>query len=144
MTNTPSTYLVINDNGDAFEVEATDDTYNDLSTLVDGYIECVALPGDVTAWVNEEGIFRPNNDFVLNLAATLMVQEWLGHGHHHLVGPTVFAGHNPATGDTLPCPVGFIANERQQGLMFLDGPWTVEECANRMAESRAIYSEVSP
>ena len=56
-------YLVINDNGDAFRVAPTDDTYNDISTLVDGWVECTGLPGGVDAWVNEEGLLRNPQDF---------------------------------------------------------------------------------
>lgn len=155
-------YLVINDNGDAFRVAPTDDTYNDLSTLVDGYIECVGLPGGVDAWVNEEGLLRNPQDFATNLVSTLIVREWTGHAHT-LVGPVVFAASD-GEGDTLPCPESFFISEMGKGLMLMgdshdiDSPlrtkwregygyfgtapvWTVAECADRMAESRSVYME---
>jgi len=142
-------YLVINDNGDAFRVVPTDDTYADLSTLVDGYIERVSLPGGVDVWVNEEGLMR--QDFTLNLVGSMIARQWTGYAHK-LVGPVVFAGEK-ATDDgniTVPCPEGFILNEIGNGLELMpaDGSpyhhrveWTVAECAARMDESRRIYME---
>ena len=155
-------YLVINDNGDAFRVAPTDDTYRDLSTLVDGYIERVSLPGGVDVWMNEEGLLRNPQDFVANLVATMIVREWTGHAHT-LVGPVVFSGDGGT--NTLPCPESFFVSEMNKGLLLMgdltdmDSPartewyddgreyfgtapvWTVEECALRMAESRRIYME---
>ncbi len=153
-------YLVINDNGDAFRVVPTDDTYRDLSTLVDGYIERVSLPGGVDVWLNEEGLMR--EDFAGNLVASMITREWTGHTYT-LVGPAVFAGDGGA--NTQPCPESFFVSEMNKGLMLMgdlhdvDSPlrtkwyddgreyfgtapvWTVEECALRMAESRRIYME---
>ena len=136
-------FLVINDNGDAFLVTPTGDTYNDLSTLVDGYYEAAetALAGTTDAWVNEEGLLRPENDFALNLVGRHIVRYWTGKSGYQLVGPVVFAGFDTETGNTLPCPAEFIAHERNEGLMFMDGVWTVEECAARMQQSRDIYTE---
>jgi len=108
-----SVYLVITPDGDALLAETTDDTYADLSTLVDGMIECVALPGQVDAWVNEEGLYR--DDFAYNLLGTYMVRGWTGNPGYHLVGPVVFAAHDDE-GNTLPCPAGFIADTVQKGV----------------------------
>ena len=108
-----SVYLVITPDGDALLAETTDDTYADLSTLVDGMIECVALPGQVDAWVNEEGLYR--DDFAYNLLGTYMVRGWTGNPGYHLVGPVVFAAHDDE-GFTLPCPAGFIADSVEKGV----------------------------
>ena len=108
-----SVYLVITPDGDALLAETTDDTYADLSTLVDGMIECGALPGQVDAWVNEEGLYR--DDFAYNLLGTYMVRGWTGNPGYHLVGPVVFAAHDDE-GNTLPCPAGFIADTVQLGV----------------------------
>ena len=108
-----SVYLVITPDGDALLAETTDDTYADLSTLVDGMIECVALPGQVDAWVNEEGLSR--DDFAYTLLGTYMVRGWTGNPGYHLVGPVVFAAHDDE-GNTLPCPAGFIADTVQKGV----------------------------
>ena len=160
-------YLVINDNGDAFRVAPTDDTYADLSTLVDGYIEAVSLPGGVTAWVNEEGLLSNPQDFAYNFVGTAITRQWTGHPYD-LVGPVVFAGEEDGGEHgmrTVPCPEAFILNEMNNGLLFMgdqqdiDSPlrtkwfaadrayfgtateWTVAECAARMAESRRFYME---
>ena len=158
-------YLVINDNGDAFRVAPTDDTYSDISTLVDGWVECVGLPGGVDAWVNEEGLLRNPQDFAVNLVGTKIVRDWTGHDHT-LVGPVVFASSDNQ-GATHPCDERFILHEMQDGLLLMgdltdiDSPlrtkwltrkdghdyfgtapvWTVADCADRMAESRRIYME---
>jgi hypothetical protein len=108
-----SVYLVVTPGGDAFLAETTDDTYADLSTLVDGMIECVALPGQVDAWFNEEGLYR--DDLGYNLLGTYMVRGWTGNPGYHLVGPVVFAAHDDE-GFTLPCPAGFIADTVQKGV----------------------------
>ena len=108
-----SVYLDITPDGDALLAETTDDTYADLSTLVDGMIECVALPGQVDAWVNEEGLYR--DDFAYNLLGAYMVLGWTGNPGYHLVGPVVFAAHDDE-GNTLPCPAGFIADTVQKGV----------------------------
>lgn len=108
-----SVYLVITPDGDAFLAETTDNTYADLSTLVDGLIECVALPGQVDAWVNEEGLYRDDLDY--NLLGTYMVRGWTGNPGYHLVGPVVFAAHDDE-GNTLPCPPGFITDSVKKGV----------------------------
>ena len=133
-----TSYLVVDDNGAAVLVAPTDNTYADLSTLVDGLIECVALPGQVDAWVNEEGLYR--YDFAYNLLGTYMVRGWTGNPTYHLVGPVVFAGHD-GEGGTLPCPAWFIDEVRNGGLELVDGTLSVAECAARMAESRRIRTE---
>jgi hypothetical protein len=139
MTN----YLVINDNGDAFRVTPTDNTYNDLSTLVDGMIECVGLPGGADAWCNEEGLLRNPQDFYLNLLATHIVNHWTGNGGYRLVGPVVFAGHD-GEGNTTPVPLGFIEGEVSKGMMLMEGEWTVAECAARMQQSRDVDASAGP
>lgn len=157
-------YLVINDNGDAFRVAPTNDTYNDLSTLVDGYIERVSLPDGVDAWLNEEGLLRNPQDFAYNLLATIAVRRWTGNTGYNLVGPCVFATSDDE-GETHPCHESFFLSEMKNGLLLMgdltdiDSPlrtewcdddrgyfgtapvWTVQECVTHMAESRRIYME---
>lgn len=146
ITDLPNHYLVIDDNGAARLVTPTDDTYSDLSTLVDGLIECVGLPGGVDAWINEEGLLRNPQDFAYNYLATFMVREWTGQPYD-LVGPCVFTG-NDGLGATTPCPAGFTIDTVNKGveltprhesdhalLLF----HTVQECADLHAESRRTY-----
>jgi hypothetical protein len=108
-----SVYLVVTPGGDAFLAETTDSTLADIQTLVDGHIECVALPGQVDAWINEDGLDR--DDLGYNLLGTYMVRGWTGNPGYHLVGPVVFAAHDDE-GNTLPCPAGFIADTVQKGV----------------------------
>ncbi len=128
-----TSYLVVDDNGAAVLVAPTDNTYADLSTLVDGLIECVALPGQVDAWVNEEGLYR--DDFAYNLLGTYMVRGWTGNPNYHLVGPVVFAAHDDE-GNTLPCPAGFIADTVQKGVELIQPVCTIEEIKARMDEAK--------
>ena len=113
ITDLPDHYLVIDDNGAARLVTPGSDSLSDLQTLVDGWIECVGLPGGMDCWVNEEGLYR--DDFAYNLLGTYMVRGWTGNPGYHLVGPVVFAAHDDE-GNTLPCPAGFIADTVQKGV----------------------------
>ena len=137
-----SVYLVITPGGDAFLAETTDDSLADLQTLVDGWVECVALPGQVDAWVNEEGLYR--DDLGYNLLGTYMVRGWTGNPGYNLVGPVVFAAHDDE-GNTLPCPAGFIADSVQKGVELTPRfqsdnvlllVHTIEEIKARMDEAK--------
>jgi hypothetical protein len=142
-------YLVIDDNGAARLVTPGDDSLADLQSLVDGWVECVGLPGGVDAWVNEEGLLRNPQDFSYNYLATHIVREWTGQPYD-LVGPCVFTGHNDETGATLPCLPGFTADNMAKGMELtprFEGSnvlmlfHTVQECADLMTESRREFME---
>ena len=149
ITDLPDHYLVIDDNGAARLVTPGSDSLSDLQTLVDGWIECVGLPGGMDCWVNEEGLLRNPQDFSYNYLATHIVREWTGQPYD-LVGPAVFTSHNDETGATLPCLPGFTANEMEKGMELtprFSGTnvlllfHTVQEVADAQAESRRIYME---
>jgi hypothetical protein len=147
ITDLPDHYLVIDDDGTARLVTPGPDSYEDLSSLVDGYIEHVGLPGGVDAWINEEGLLRNPMDFSYNYLATHMVREWTGQPYD-LVGPCVFTGTNGC--DTGPCPPGFTIDavnkgvhlttryESEQSLLLFH---TVQEVVDLMTASRREFME---
>ena len=148
ITDLPSHYLVIDDSGLARLVTPGPDTLSDIQTLVDGYVECVSLPGGIDAWVNEEGLLRNPQDFLYNYLATDIVREWTGQPYD-LVGPCVFTG-NDGLGATTPCPAGFTIDtvdkgvhltpryQSEQSLLLFH---TVQECADLMTASRREFME---
>jgi hypothetical protein len=75
-------------NGNAF-------TANELHTLVDGYLECLALPDGRLMWLDEEGKLKGK---LPNLVATFMALEVLQHGDV-IVGDAVITTHAEAGED---------------------------------------------
>ena len=148
ITELPDHYLVIDDNGAARLVTPGPDSLADMQALVDGWIECVRLPGSVDCWINEEGLIRNPQDFSYNYLATHIVREWTGQPYD-LVGPCVFAS-NDGEGATIPLPFGFTKDtlnkgmeltpryQSEQSLLLFH---TVQECADLMNESRREFME---
>ena len=148
ITDLPSHYLVIDDSGLARLVTPGPDTLSDIQTLVDGYVECVGLPGGIDAWVNEEGLLRNPQDFMYNYIATDIVREWTGQPYD-LVGPCVFTS-NDGKGATNGCLAGFTIDTLNKGMELTPRHesdhalllfHTVKECADLMAESRKAQQE---
>tara|TARA_B100001996_G_scaffold382629_1_gene374994 strand:+ start:1898 stop:2362 length:465 start_codon:yes stop_codon:yes gene_type:complete len=86
-----SHYLVISDEGDAFLVEPTNDSYNDVRSMVEGLIERVSLqvPTRIDCWVNESGLLR--DDLAVNWLASQIVTE-ATQAQYLLKGTAVFTG----------------------------------------------------
>ncbi len=93
-----SHYLVISDEGDAFLVEPTNDSYNDVRSMVEGLIERVSLQvttridgvvDNVDCWVNESGLLR--DDLAVNWLASQIVTE-ATQAQYLLKGTAVFTG----------------------------------------------------
>jgi len=60
-------------------------TTSELRELVEGWLECVHLPGGRLMWVNEEGKLR---GLPSNALATLLARAVLG-PHDYIAGPAV-------------------------------------------------------
>lgn len=90
-------YILIEENGETYLIDNQEpSSLAMLQFLVDGLIECVALPENVLGfaadlWVNEEGLFRP--DFTGNIGASILAGR-------PLVGPAVITRTNRA-GETI-------------------------------------------
>jgi hypothetical protein len=148
ITDLPDHYLVIDDDGTARLVTPGNDSLADLQTLVDGWVECVRLPGGVDCWVNEEGLLRNPMDFSYNYLGTHIVREWTGQPYD-LVGPCVFTS-NDGEGATKPLAPGFTIDtvnkgvhltpryQSEQSLLLFH---TVQECADLMTASRREFME---
>ena len=148
ITDLPDHYLVIDDDGTARLVTPGNDSLADLQALVDGWVECVRLPGGVDCWVNEEGLLRNPMDFSYNYLGTHIVREWTGQPYD-LVGPCVFTS-NDGEGATKPLTAGFTIDtvdkgvhltpryQSEQSLLLFH---TVQECADLMTASRREFME---
>ena len=85
-------YILIEDNGETFLIDNQEpSSLGMLQFLVDGLVECVALPKSVLGfsadlWVNEEGLFRP--DFTGNIGASILADR-------PIVGPAVITRSTP-------------------------------------------------
>lgn len=83
--------LKIDTEGNAFEVDITENELKKLQEAVDGYIEAVDLL-DFTMWVNEEGLLR--NDLNRNFIGS----EVCG---FTIMGDIVITGKTDENGDTI-------------------------------------------
>ena len=148
ITDLPDHYLVIDDDGTARLVTPGPDSLADTQALVDGWVECVRLPGGVDCWVNEEGLLRNPMDFSYNYLGTHIVREWTGQPYD-LVGPCVFTS-NDGEGATTPLTAGFTIDTVNKGvhltprhesdhalLLF----HTVQEAVDLMTASRREFME---
>lgn len=114
-------FVLIEQDGYGFVVNEGDTTLSTLQTLVDGLIECVAVPSfhfgfPVDLWVNEEGLFR--EDFLLNIPASQLAGR-------PIVGPAVIARSN-ANGETLGLTEGQL-NKVRESLIVDTDPMTIEQ-----------------
>jgi hypothetical protein len=133
---TPKQFVLIEDTGDAYLVNAGDDTLPTLQSLVDGWIECATadrstLGFEADVWVNEEGLFR--NDFGINLVASFITGR-------QLVGPAVLA-RSSAQGETLGLTLTHIYTLVNDGLMLNDNGgfgYSVEEIATLRSEREEV------
>lgn len=129
-------FVLIEQTGESYLVNAGDDTLRTLQSLVDGYIECVSadrrtLGFHADVWVNEEGLYR--NDFSINLVASFMTCR-------QLVGPAVLA-RSATTGATLGLTLTDIYTLINDGLDLNDNNgagYSVEEIAAFRAEREEV------
>jgi hypothetical protein len=95
----PKTALVINTNAEVSLVDFSKDSLKVLQTAVDGLIQPVDLDGNVTMWVNEEGLFR--SDLAVNPIATGIYTQMYDI-ENPIIGDVVFTGGTDSEGNTLP------------------------------------------
>lgn len=88
------TALVVNSKS---EISVTGLSLKELQTAVDGLIEAIDLSENLTMWVNEEFLFRPEPD--PNPMATAFFHT-IG-GEYAIQGTVVFTGGTSPEGETL-------------------------------------------
>lgn len=91
--------VVVKPDGTAEVIQfSTETALKTLQTAVDGYIEAVYLDPDVTMWVNEEGLFRP--DLASNFLGATLYQE-IFKIPNPINGTVVFTGGADHEGNTV-------------------------------------------
>jgi hypothetical protein len=94
----PKTAVIVTTKAEVSIIDIAEGSLKKLQSAVDGLIQPVDLDGNVTMWVNEEGLLR--SDLEMNDIATSLYAQMYDITNP-LMGDVVFTGGTDEEGETL-------------------------------------------